>query len=343
MGEGTAIRPYRLGADTAQACELEAAAFTEDYRRMGEDPRMEAGREQRVERLLRWVSRIIPSLRYARMGFVVEVKGVLASVVLFSRDGLRGARWTIDAVGTHPDHQRRGLAKSLIGRSIETMVSGGAETCVLKVRQDNDPAYRLYRGLGFSHFHTSRQMKLDAKAPARDVEIPVIDDLERLKPSAWYSLWRERQDLARRSTSEELQTYKPLVESKFRRPRMIRALGPLVMKLGGMKIEHWALRREGRLMATLVLRADITGHRSHELHIDMDSKYQAAFAAPLVEMGLQRLRGYGQSNILMEVDGQHADVIDALTQSGFEEMSVWHWLGARFQEIGNKGLDNVTV
>lgn len=322
------IRPYRLGIDTEEACNLEAAAFTEDYQRMGEDPRLESRRERRMEKIIFWVGKAFPSLRFARMGCVMEQDLRIASIALFSRDGLKGTRWSIDAVGTHPDFQKQGMAKSLLGHVFKTIHDLGGEVCTLKVRQDNAAAYHLYRNLGFVHFHTSRQMKRER---ANSVNIPgaQLDGLEAIKISSWYFVWRERMDLAARSTPARVQEFKPVLESGFRRSWLIRALGPLVMKLAGFKHDQWILRRDGQLVATLRTRADMTGNRSHEIRLSIDPEWCSKLAVPLLEIASDRLSPYHEAATLVEVGGEEGALQEALAAAGFEDMSIWHWLGVR--------------
>ncbi|MFC2078599.1 GNAT family N-acetyltransferase [Candidatus Bipolaricaulota bacterium] len=348
MTRSTKVRPYRLGIDTAEACDLEAAAFTEDYRRMGEDPRLEAKRESRVERVLSWAGRFVPSLRYARMGYVMEQDGRITSIALFSRDGVKGSRWSIDALGTHPDSQKRGMARQLLGHVFETIHDQGGEVCTLKVRQDNAAAYRLYQSLGFAHFHTSRQLKRQIRVPVRS-EGP-LDGLEAIKLPEWYSIWRERMQLAMRFTPSHVQEFKPVLETGFRRSRFIRALGPWVIKLSGVKLDQWILRVSNQLVATLRTRADMTGNRSHEIRLSIDPEWSSEFAGPLLRIALERLSQYPATATLVEVGGNEAPILEALKVAGFEEMSTWHWLGVQIPQASGIGsqaaiieLDNVTV
>jgi len=320
------VRTYRLGQDTEEACRLEAAAFTEDYRRMGEDPRLEAHRERRMERVITWIARIVPSLRYSRMGYVVEQDRRIASIVLFSRNGLKGTRWSIDAVGTHPDFQRQGFAKRLLRRVFKAIKENGGEFCTLKVRQDNAKAYRMYQGLGFAHFDTSRQMRLERGANPKEHVMPV-NGLENVPMSTLYDLWRERMALAVRLAPDHVRQFKPVSESDFRRSRVIRAFGPWVMKLSGFKLDQWIVRREGTLVATLMIRADLTGNRSHEIRLSVDPEWQSQLALPLLQLACQRLARIPAKGTLIEVGEHEVALLNALEDAGFEDMSVWHWLG----------------
>lgn len=328
MTELVKVRPYRLGHDTQEACLLEAAAFTEDYRRLGEDPRLESRRERSMERMISWLAPIVPSLRHARLGFVAEMEGRIASIVLFSRDDINGRCWSIEAVGTHPDYQRKGLAKQLLRHVLRTIRDHGGESCTLKVRQDNAAAYRMYHGLGFAHFHTSRQMRCECKGFRGILAIP-IDGLEPTSKRSWYALWRERMLLSERSTTSRVQQYKPIVAEDFRKSRLIRVLAPWALKLSGCRLEQWIVRKNGVVVATLRTSADLTGNRSHEIRLVIDPECRSQLAAPLAQIACQQLGNIPAKGALIELDGSEDAVIDALKSVGFKDMSIWHWLGVR--------------
>jgi mycothiol synthase len=55
-----------------------------------------------------------------------------------------------EPVGTHPDFQRRGLAKAVILAGMRQMQSRGAESVIVYAESDNVTAIRLYESLGFS-------------------------------------------------------------------------------------------------------------------------------------------------------------------------------------------------
>lgn len=77
----------------------------------------------------------------------------LASQVIVSEQYLQLGGETlrcavIDSVATDPEHQRRGLARSLMERAHEAMVAAGHEAAVLYTNPEDHP-YRFYRRLGY--------------------------------------------------------------------------------------------------------------------------------------------------------------------------------------------------
>ena len=99
------------------------------------------------------------------------------------------------------------------------------------------------------------------------------------------------------------------------------------MKLGGFKLDQWMVRSEGELVATLRTCADLTGNRSHEIRLSIDPRWRAQLSAPLLRIACHRLEGVPSKGTLVEVEGEDSDLLGALEAAGFEDMSVWHWLG----------------
>ncbi|HYF94905.1 MAG TPA: GNAT family N-acetyltransferase [Symbiobacteriaceae bacterium] len=65
------------------------------------------------------------------------------------------------SVAVHPEHQGRGIARVLCGLGLRRLDGLGAGPVRLEVRPDNQPAVRLYRGLGFRPAGTTRDSQGD--------------------------------------------------------------------------------------------------------------------------------------------------------------------------------------
>ena len=59
-------------------------------------------------------------------------------------------------IGTHPDHQRQGLAAGLLQALIKVMPHKQLEKILLEVRQDNVAAIALYKKMGFKVIHVRK-------------------------------------------------------------------------------------------------------------------------------------------------------------------------------------------
>jgi mycothiol synthase len=57
-------------------------------------------------------------------------------------------------VGVDPDHQGRGLGRSITVAGLRWLRARGLPQAMLYVEADNEPALAVYRSLGFTHWHT---------------------------------------------------------------------------------------------------------------------------------------------------------------------------------------------
>ena len=118
------------------------------------------------------------NFRHANDGFAYEnSQGKIVSTV---NVGYSGNYWEIAMVATHPDYRRKGLAKKLVLKSLEHAKKHKAKKCVLEVLEENDPAYILYKKLGFTHFDTMMKLKLDKGKRNSTIEFE-LDDMQ-LRP-----------------------------------------------------------------------------------------------------------------------------------------------------------------
>lgn len=66
-------------------------------------------------------------------------------------------------VAVDPALRRRGIARLLLGELLERAASNGFSLATLEVRVSNDPAIRLYRGLGFDAVGLRRRYYSDGE------------------------------------------------------------------------------------------------------------------------------------------------------------------------------------
>lgn len=74
-------------------------------------------------------------------------------------------------IATHPDHRRRGLARSLLDRFYAAAQARGAVTAFLEVAADNAPALTLYLAAGYVRVGQRRAYYDRADGPAADALI----------------------------------------------------------------------------------------------------------------------------------------------------------------------------
>lgn len=80
-------------------------------------------------------------------------------------------------VCVHPDHQRRGLGRTMVEFLLDLARERGARVALLEVRPSNLAAYKLYIGLGFDeiglrkNYYPAARGREDAILLARDLAV----------------------------------------------------------------------------------------------------------------------------------------------------------------------------
>jgi ribosomal protein S18 acetylase RimI-like enzyme len=80
--------------------------------------------------------------------FVIEDGEFLASACLISWFEHHNAPLLVFLM-TRPERKRQGLGRSVLTASMESLADAGFEKITLVVTEENEPASRLYEGLGF--------------------------------------------------------------------------------------------------------------------------------------------------------------------------------------------------
>ena len=198
------IRPLELRRDIDGLGDLVQVSFDDDLARSGQNLHEEIRSIKRMIPLLTALGWVSDYFRHIINGFVWEDRGRIVGSVLVQR-GNDKTRWHISTIATHPDYRRQGIARQLTIRAMEHARKHGAEICSLDVRDDNIPAYNLYRSLGFVHYDSSTVLKLE--------DLPSVQ----AKGTNGYALhpmklsdWQIRYDLAVRDTPPEVQDFLPV-------------------------------------------------------------------------------------------------------------------------------------
>lgn len=319
------MRPLDIRRDLDELGELIEITFSGELARRGEDIREELRTAERMVPLLTVLSRVSDGFRHLFDGFVWEDdQGRMVASVVIQRMGNDKTRWLIGTVATHPDYRRRGLARKLVARAMEHARAHGAEVCILDVRANNPPAYNLYRSLGFIHYDSTTDLKLEDLSPVR------------AKPVNGYTLrpmkvgeWQARYDLAVRDTPPEVMAFLPVSEAEHRVSALQRLLVPLFMRLQRIDPHRWAAEQDGRLMGFVILFARRVANITHDLRLTIDPAHRDALAEPLLSLALETLQPYPRQNTLITVRTAYADLLALLKRYGFVEIDTTHRLGAK--------------
>jgi len=124
----------------------------------------------------------------------------------------------------------------------------------------------------------------------------------------------------------------PVQAAEFRRGWFVRSLAPIVIRLSGFDVHHWAIESEGQLVATLAVRGDKTANRNHEIDLSIAPAHEEALAGPLLDLGLVALSRYPSASTLVETRAVNEALLSALRERCFSVMSTWHWLGRHLSQ-----------
>lgn len=321
----TTIRPFDLRHDLNGMIDLIEVAFAEDEARLGQSLRAEFQSARKMLPLVLILERISDTFRHNFDGFVCEDQGRIIALVNAARAGLNKKRWEIGNVATHPDYRGKGLARQLVNRCIEHARQYGAEICVLDVRDDNQPAYKLYESLGFLHYDSNIDLKLETLPQVQALPLPDGYSLRTMK----FTEWQPRYDLAVRETPPEVQEFLPVNISDYRLTLIERAMQPLAIKLQKIDSYRWAVEKEGKLVGYVSLTARQLPKLNHRLLLRVDPQHLKELTEPLLTLALEKLQAYPRQNVLTSVRKNNQFQREVLKKYGFEEVFVMHRMGLK--------------
>jgi ribosomal protein S18 acetylase RimI-like enzyme len=193
------LRDLPSVADLIEICfsntmDSDGKRYVQDMRRAGND-----------NSFARWANRAAETTSLPLSGYVWEENGRIignASLIPFRYNNQR--TYLIANIATHPDHRRKGIARTLTQRAIQHAREKKVDNIWLHVRDDNPGAIDLYKKLGFAERarRTSWQAHTDPHAPLLKTDIVItgrnpedwstqLNWLSRLYPDllAWHRNW----------------------------------------------------------------------------------------------------------------------------------------------------------
>ncbi len=276
---------------------------------------------RRIWPLIRLVMLISPPVRDSMRGFVWEEDGRVIGLTNVVRMGTTD-QWLIGNVGVLPEYRRRGIARQLVELSVTYARERGAKSVVLDVIDGNVPAYNLYQKLGFEHYSGQTQLRYDGDDGQTGDGVPALPDGYTLQPSSPFD-WRPRYALAKRSVPEVDQRYSPVEEGRFREPRVLRPLIPIINRMSGGRGMWYEARHTATGQAVAFARGRYRTRAGgiNLIDIQLDPAH-AALAPDLVALLLSTLgqRSPGR-RIECHLPQWQTPVIDALLAAGFTRVA----------------------
>jgi GNAT superfamily N-acetyltransferase len=197
---------------------------------------------------LQWAGADIEQTSLPLSGYIWEEDDCLVGNLSLIPFSLRGQRcYLIANVAVHPSYRRRGIARALTSRALEHARDQSARAAWLHVRDDNDPALRLYLSLGFEE--RSRRSTWHSLSPKMGAfSTPFLSPVYPVTVRRGSALhWPRAQAWLREVYPPEIAWHLPINMNALQ-PGLWGGLNRL---FSGMRVRHWVALRGDRVLAAL--------------------------------------------------------------------------------------------
>jgi ribosomal protein S18 acetylase RimI-like enzyme len=191
---------------------------------------------KRLWPLLSIIRIFVPLFRDIFCGFIDEEEGQPVGLINYMRQR-NAPEWYIGNVTVLPTYRRRGIARRLVQATLDELRDRGARVAFLDVVVGNDPAFNLYKDMGFEEFAQSYEYSLARNTLIPSAPLPAGCKLKPLSP---YN-WKTRFSFAQRVTPLHVTHFEPISQDRFRAPRILQFLGKLFESAGGFRSARFAV------------------------------------------------------------------------------------------------------
>jgi ribosomal protein S18 acetylase RimI-like enzyme len=281
---------------------------------------------KRLWPLLRLMRTFVPLFRDILCGFIDEEDGKPAGLINYMRQR-NTPEWYIANVTVLPAFRRRGIARKLVEATLNELRNRKAEIAFLDVVVGNDPAFKLYKDLGFEEFTQSSEYHYQKDEHISPQPLPDGYTLKILSPYDW----KTRFLFAQRVTPAHITRFEPVSEARFRVPRIMPLFGQLFESAGGFHNERFAIynpQEEAVGIGQYSYRTREGGTNSASLSIDPNHPELAKVMLRHVFSTIQKASPGRRIEINFE-DWQSA-LIQCAQAMGCEKRLGAHRMGLRF-------------
>jgi len=285
-----------------------------------------------IRPLLRFLGVFSKKFKHSMDGFVFENEEgeIVASVTI----GYSIFHWEVAMVATHPDYRRRGLARKLVTAAIDHAKELGAKLCMLEVLEVNEPAYNLYKSLGFVHFDSVTRQKLDFEKLS---QIPLIDlpeeynlrKCDRNKKSN-----QARYDLDLKTTPTDVQIFHPVDRRKYFKSLLLRMLRPIALRIIKSESHDWLIHCGEEVVGYVSVSPSREEGSPHRIEMMLDPFHSNILSEPILTHCLDTLRKNttNEENILVEFRSSESVQLENSRKYGFVDIEKMHMLGLKLEK-----------
>ena len=276
--------------------------------------------------ILRIMRTFSPLFRDILCGFIDEEDGKPVGLINYMRQR-NTPEWYIANVTVLPAYRRRGIARRLVEATLDELRRRSAKIAFLEVVVGNDPAFYLYKEMGFEAFTQSSEYHFQSDTIVTAIPLPESYTLKSLSPFDWKTNFA----FARRVTPEHITRYEPVTEDRFRIPMIMPLFGKLFESAGGAHRERFAIYAPtGEVVGIgqYTYRTRAGGINFARLSIDPHHPQLAEFILRHIFSTIQQASS-GQ-RIQMVFEDWESALIECAEELGCEKRFGSHRMGVRF-------------
>jgi GNAT superfamily N-acetyltransferase len=239
------LRPLDVRRDLLAVADLIEVCFASNMDADGREYLRQLRRAGREANLLNWMPTPFEQTPVHLKGLVWEEEGRLVgnlSLIPFYRIDRR--IYLIANVAVHPDFRRHGIARALTSEALNQIQEHHGWEAWLQVRADNIAAYDLYLGLGFQ---TQARRITWQSTPEQVEEASPISLTESIASFHRGADWPQQYAWLLSNYPSEVAWNLSLAVHNFK-PGFWHELARF---FGGSPTQHWAARRNGKLLGLL--------------------------------------------------------------------------------------------
>ncbi len=326
------MRAWDFEKDHEDVIKLLDIVFEKELKSKGLNVKVVFDEFKSILPLMKFLGIFSKNFKHTLDGFVFENKeGEIVASVNISYSLFY---WEVAMVATHPDYRRQGLARQLVTAAINHAKELGAKLCVLEVLDINEPAYKLYRNLGFVHYDSLTRQKLEfgklsAVPPINIPEGYELREFARDKKSN-----QARYDLDLRVTPDDVQVFHPVDRKKYFKPLLIRMVRPLAKLLLKMKRFDWLIYHGENLVGDVAVYPSRKEGSPHRIYLMIDPTHSEILSEPLLSHCLVILRQNttNEENTIIEFRTSETNQLGTTRKYGFVDVETMHLLGLKVEE-----------
>lgn len=326
------IRAWDFEEDHEDVIKLLEIVFEKELESKGLNVKVVFDEFKSIRPLLNFLGIFSKKFKHSMDGFVFENKegAIVASVTI----GYSIFHWEVAMVATHPDYRRRGLARKLVNAAIDHAKELGAKLCVLEVLEVNEPAYNLYRSLGFVHFDSVTRQKLEFKKLSEipSIKLPIGYDLRKCDRSKKSN--QARYDLDLRTTPADVKIFHPVDKRKYFKPLLIRMLRPIALRIIKSEFHDWLIHCGEEVVGHVSVSPSREEGSPHRIEMMLDPSHSQNLSEPILAHCLDTLRKNttNEENILVEFRSSESIQLENSRKYGFVDIETMHMLGLKIEE-----------